>query len=94
MYRHRVLETELSRGVGRYCAQSTEAVMLELSLQRQKIISQEDAREEEEKGSECAKVERYERIRFVMRLVKSSVWLPQKIGNLVEARSLRTLRTV
>lgn len=53
--------------------------MPELSLQGQKIRSQVDAGGDKGKGSEQVKVGRYERITIVSRLVKSSVWLWQKV---------------
>lgn len=90
--RHRVLgehinkDTKLSRGVRRYYVQSRiffnieAVVMLDLSLEGQKIRSQADAREKnKEREAAHVKVGRHERIRIVTRLVKSSVWLQQKV---------------
>lgn len=54
--------------------------MPELSLQGQKIRSQADAGEKDkEKGTGHVKVGRHERITIVTRLVKSSLWLWQKV---------------
>lgn len=77
--------------------------MLKLSLQGQNSVSQADAgKKDKEKGTEHTKVERLERIRLVIRVIKSSVWLRKSLyrpvvhgsGNLDEAGSLRTLCTV
>lgn len=54
--------------------------MLKLNLQGQKCISHEDVGEKDkERGTEYAKVGRHKRIRFVTRVVKSSVQPRQKV---------------
>lgn len=77
--------------------------MLKLGLQGQNSISQADGGEKDkEKGTEHTMVERLERVRFVMRVIKRSGWLRKSFyqpvvhgsGNLDEAGSLRTLCTV
>ena len=46
-------------------------MILELSVQRQESVSQADTREKDkEKGTEYAKVERHERIKFVRELLR------------------------